>query len=106
MSSLEDNFDFIFNNAKQAIGHCLISLEDKQINSTTVMSALMWTVIALAKEADNKALINPLLAVDFDIVARFAALMISSNWKLDEEMALKFKEIAFYNLNKQTTILN
>jgi len=98
---MDKSFEIVFNSAKQHLGQCLFSLEKENIDTTSAMSALIWAVISLAKDADNKAIETnrPELLVDFEMVSRFSSLMISSNWKLEPGMALKFKEIAFYKPN-------
>lgn len=104
MENTEDSFNLVLTKSQEALGNCLLSLGNQPIETTAAFSAMMWAVISLAKEANMKGeLGRPELLVDFDMVARFCSLMMSTNWKLDSDMANKFKDIAFYKCNEPIT---
>lgn len=100
-SSKEDSFNLVLTKSQEALGNCLLALGDQPIETTAAFSAMMWAVISLAKEANARGEQGrPELLVDFDMVARFSSLMMSTNWKLDSDMASKFKDIAFHKCNE------
>lgn len=101
-SNVEKSFDLVLSKTRQALGACLLSLGHEQIDATTAFSAIMWAAISLAKEAELKSIqSNKLeLSIDFDILVRYTALMISGNWKLEPETLVKLKDIAFHNNQK------
>ncbi|HVI40073.1 MAG TPA: hypothetical protein VM577_05385 [Anaerovoracaceae bacterium] len=102
---IQDSFDAVYAPIGKAIGDCLVKIQNKDVDATAVISAIIAVSIDIAGKADHLAKTQGQIEmlIDGDHIARFFAAMMMDRLQLSDEVRAALDAVIDAGRDKPST---